>query len=129
MEASLLITLLVGLFGGGTAGVVFRSIYDHKCKKQDDRDELKADIKWLKNKSNQRDIEVAQLKILNLIQHSPKDHKAITMELDRYFLVLRADSWVWDSACEWAKGEGVDISYLSQIHEENIKRTKGGKYA
>ena len=129
METSLLITLLVGLFGGGTAGVVFRSIYDHKCKEQDDRDELKADIKWLKNKSTKRDIEVAQLKILNLIQHCPKDHKAITMELDHYFLVLKEDSWVFNYARAWANDEGVDISYLSQIHEENVKRTKGGKYA
>lgn len=129
METSLLITLLVGLFGGGTAGVVFRSIYDRKCKKQDDRDEIKEYIKWLKEKSRQRDIEVSQLKILNLIQHCPKDHKAITMELDHYFLVLKADSWVFNYAQVWAKEEGVDISYLSQIHEENVKRMKGGKYA
>ena len=121
METSLLITLLVGLFGGGTAGVVFRSIYDRKCKKQDDRDEIKEYIKWLKEKSRQRDIEVSQLKILNLIQHCPKDHKAITMELDHYFLVLKADSWVFNYAQVWAKKEDVDIDYLRIAHDKNIR--------
>lgn len=129
MDAGLIVTLIVGLLGGGTLATLVQFFVKRKDSKNDDRNEIKADIKWLREKSSQRDIEVSQLKILNLIQHSPKDHKAITMELDNYFLVLRADSWLWDYTCDWAKSEGVDISYLRQIHEENIKRTKGGNHA
>ena len=122
-----LTSIIVALVGGGTIGVIFKAVYDRICKKNDDRDEIKRDIKYLMQKSAERDIYVSQLKILNLIQHCPKDHKAIMMECEYYFRVLKADSWVFDMVSDWAKDEDVDIEYLKVIHDNNLKESNNAQ--
>ena len=123
MDASL-VTLIVGLLGGGTLATLVQFFVKRKDEKENSNDEIKADIKWLKERALQRDIAISQLKILNLIQHSPKDHKAIMMELENYFGVLHGNSWVYDVASKWARDERVNIKYIKVMHENNLSGSK-----
>lgn len=123
MDASL-VTLIVGLLGGGTAATLVQFFVKRKDTKNDELATIKKDIEWIKMKSGQRDVNISQLKILNLIQHNPKDHKAIMMECDNYFLVLKADSWVLDLVGDWATTEGVNIDHLKIAHANNAKVAK-----
>ena len=118
MEYNLLDIILVAVLvaiSSGTLGVIFKAVYDRVCKKHDKQDEI---LRRLRKQA----IDISQLKITTLINNSPKDHHAIISECEHYFLVLRADSWVWGAVEGWSKKEHVNITYLKAAHEENKSR-------
>lgn len=116
-----LLPLVIAVVSSGALGSVFTTVYHRKCDKNDKKDKVLQDLSWLKEKSRQRDIEVAKLNIKDLLYHSPHERQAIISELEHYILDLKADSYIFGLADGWRKKEGVNIDYLRNAHLENSK--------
>lgn len=115
------LTILTSVIASGGAMGLIEFLIRRKDDTRRERNEILKDMKWLKEQSLKQEIATSQLKILNLIQHSPKDHKAIMSEADHYFCDLHADSWVFSMVSEWARKEGMDITRIATQHDKNVK--------
>lgn len=115
------LTILTSVIASGGAMGLIEFLIRRKDDTRRERNEILKDMKWLKEQSLKQEIATSQLKILNLIQHSPEDHKAIMSEADHYFCDLKADSWVFSMVSEWARKEGMDITRITTQHDKNVK--------
>ena len=124
MDWTAIIVSLIGVFlgGSGLSATILSIVLKRKYEKEDRTDKIMKSLEELQKKSNMRDIEISKLQISNLIEHSPKDHRAIQDEMDRYFLILHGDSWVFDKVSKWAGQESVNIDYIRIAHEQNLKK-------
>ena len=116
------LTIITCVIASGGAMGLIEFLIRRKDNSKKEQNEILKDIKWLKEQSLKQEISTSQLKILNLIQHTPEDHRAIMSECEHYFCDLKADSWVFNMVSIWAKKEKVDIVFLEKQHEINVKR-------
>lgn len=115
------LTILTTVIASGGVMGLIEFLIRRKDDTRKERNEILNDMKWLKEQLLKQEIATSQLKILNLIQHTPEDHRAIMSEAEHYFYDLKADSWVYNIVSGWARKEKVDIAYLSEQHEKNLK--------
>lgn len=116
-----LLTILTSVIASGGAMGLIEFLIRRKDDTRKERNEILNDMKWLKEQSLKQEIATSQLKILNLIQHTPEDHRAIMSEAEHYFCELKADSWVFNTVSGWARKEKIDITGLSTQHDKNVK--------
>lgn len=119
-----IITLLAGLFtGGGIYGFVRFLIERHDTKKGK-RDQYTVKLDELLKVAQESKVNHSQTHLVILMNHYPKEHKAILAECTKYFGELHADSWVFGLVQKWAAEEGVPIKHLELLHERNLKERK-----
>lgn len=120
MDASL-VTLIVGLLGGGSIATLVQFFCKrHDAKEEAENKQIKA-LNQLLAQAQKSELNDAQTHLIILINHYPREHKAILAEAEYYLGTLKGDSWVWGILARWAKDERVSISHLKTIHENNLK--------
>lgn len=119
MDASL-VTLIVGLLGGGTVATLVQFFVKRKDEKAKEESKQTKILRQLLNQAQKSELNDAQTHLIILINHYPKEHKAILAEAEAY-LAMGGNSWVWGILARWAKDERVSISHLKTIHESNLK--------
>lgn len=125
MDLSLLITLIVGLFGGGGIVTLIQFFVKRKDDKKDELHKIQKDIGRLCQRADEGDLNDSRIQLMMLMWHNPADHRAILKEAEHYFLDLGGNSWIAHKFEDWAESEGVKIDYI--IEEHNKREEKKGK--
>lgn len=118
----LLTTILLAAIGSSGFFAFLQYLISRKDNKSTNLKEIETSLAHCATRIEKNELADAQTHILILINHYPTEHTAIKAELEYYFGVLHGDSWVWEIANKWADREGVDISYLEQVHIMNVQK-------
>lgn len=74
---------------------------------------LEDEVAKFREELRQNNLETARVDLMQAIEHTPGEHKAI-LELGwHYFVELEGDAWMSGVFREWATRENVDISYIA----------------
>lgn len=122
---STIVTLIVGLAGGAGLWGFIRFLIERKDDKADDLKEIKTQLDLLATNAHARDLNISKITLSVLMWHSPEDHRAIISEGEHYFLELKGDSWMYNKFKKWSIDEGVNVDYILEAHDNNLRKETG----